>query len=116
MRNIFLAMLLAAQCVNLAHADQYGTATLNRMYVREDGWVYFGVMEDMPQTCKYYNEQFRFDSNTAGGKNILSVLLSSIHTDKRVQVWYRESPLPGTNQATGCVGGQVAIVFALGIL
>jgi hypothetical protein len=113
MKKLALAILMctAAQ-PSLAG---YGGGTIDRYYVDSTGWVYFGLTSQLPGTCSYFIEQFKFDASTPTGKNLLSVIVSAKLAEKDVTLWYTDSPVPGTTQANGCHAGTMAVLNAAGV-
>ncbi len=93
----------------------YGVGEIKRFFVTTDGWVYFGLVNQLPNTCNYYGEHFKFDTSTVGGKNLLSVVMSAKLANRPVAVWYTESPSPGTNHTNGCTGNELSTLSNLGI-
>jgi len=113
MKQIYFALILLS-IASQAMAG-YGSGDINRYYVRDDGWVYFGLITQLPNTCSSWGEHFRFDATTPGGKNMLGVIMAAKASNKRVDVWYTDSASPGTDQTTGCTGSAMAILKNIGI-
>ena len=88
-----------------AYAGYAGELKINRVYTNDSGSTYIGTSIQPANTCSSWGEYFTFDSTTAGGKNILSILLSaevSGQSGQSIDVWYTNSSTPGTNQTNGC--------------
>ena len=93
----------------------YGAGVINRFYVSSNGWVYFGLENQLSNTCNYWSEQFRFNTSSAGGSNMLSVLISAKIAGKKVTVWYSNSSAPGSDQTSGCLGDAISTLNGIGI-
>ena len=83
-------------------ADYSGSHTVKRMYIGNDGWVFFGTSPQASETCDYYGLQFKFDSNTKAGKSMLALLLSAKVSQESIDVWYTPSTAAGTDAYSGC--------------
>lgn len=89
----------------------YGSGEIARVYTDNSGMTYFGLTVQLADTCSNYNIQFRFDSTTAGGKGMLSLLLASNAAGKTIDVWYSASPNPGTGP---CASSDYSTVNIIG--
>lgn len=107
-------MIVALATSNSAFAG-YGVATIDRYFVDSDGWVYFGTIVPLPQTCSYFIEQFRFNGTTPTGKNMLATLTAAKIAGVAVHVWYTDSTAPGTNASNGCSAATMAVPTGIGI-
>ena len=77
--------------------------------------IYFGISHpDQETLCSNWGRHFNFDATTEKGKNLLTLLMSAYLSDKRVNVWYNESTLPGTTEQNGCSSGKLAVVEKIG--
>ena len=110
----YYAIIILLTFTNLSYAG-YGGGEINRFYTGADGSAYFGLVTQLPNTCRYWEEQFKFDASTAAGKNMLSVLMAAKLANKRVYVWYSDSSNPGTDQTNGCTGNAVSNLLNIGI-
>lgn len=110
---LILLLLLVAQ---QAFAGGYaGGLDVRRVYVDHLGKVHFGTSSQPANTCSNWGEYWIFDSNTKGGKQMLSVLLSAKLTYRKIDVWYEISSMPGTNQYTGCSDDAMARAVMISI-
>lgn len=96
-------------------SDYSGGHDVSRLYISKDGQVSFGTSPQATNTCNYYNFHFKFDSSTAGGKSLLSLLLSAKLSKSKIDVWYSPSLNPGTNHTNGCSNANIANVSNIGI-
>ena len=113
MKKLFLSMV-ALLASSSAFAG-YGIGTVDRFYADDAGWVYFGTTVRLSGTCSYFIDHFRFNGQTAGGKNMLATLMAAKVAGASVHVWFTDSTAPDTNQNTGCNSSTMAVVTGLGI-
>jgi len=66
----------------------FGEGEVKRFYVTSTGEAYVGLVKQLPSTCKYFDEYFKFDATTPGGKNMLGVLMSAKLANKYIHVKY----------------------------
>ena len=87
------------------------------LYIFGSKAIYFGIAkENLPKDlCSYWGRNFTFDATTEVGKNMLSILLAAKMANKKIDIWYRASKAPGTNQANGCNHHSMAVLTMIGI-
>lgn len=109
---IFMANLLFISTVNTAYLG--GKTPL---YIYGSKGIGFGIAKNnLPKDlCSYWGRQFTFDATTESGKNMLSILLAAKMANKKIDIWYRASKAPGTNQTNGCNGSSMAVLTMIGI-
>lgn len=93
----------------------FGEGEVKRFYVTSTGEAYVGLVKQLPSTCKYFDEYFKFDATTPGGKNMLGVLMSAKLANKYIHVWYSDSTAVGTDQTSGCSPSTMSILNSIGI-
>ncbi|MCP5012554.1 MAG: hypothetical protein GY942_21455 [Aestuariibacter sp.] len=113
MKNRLLAITLALLPLTSQAAGNIQNVTPIQIY--GSNFINFGVQNPPSDTCSYYNRQFRFDSTTAKGKTILSILLAAKLGNKKVNVWYQSSSAAGTLQGAGCDRSTMSVVLNIGI-
>jgi hypothetical protein len=77
--------------------------------------VYFGVSPAPANTCTFYDLNLQFDGTTPQGKNMYAMLLSAKSQNKTIDIWYEDSPTPGTNQTNGCTNVTLSQVDGIAI-
>ena len=68
-----------------------------------------------PVTCTSHGEQFRVDTTTPLGRQIIAVLLAAQTTNRTVTVWYTNSTAPGTTESTGCTAAASAQITGVAL-
>lgn len=77
--------------------------------------IHFGADRQPSGTSNYYFRYFRFDATTTQGKNMLSMLLMAMASDRQVDVWYEKSPDEGKTEDNGATKANVAEVVYIGV-
>jgi hypothetical protein len=77
--------------------------------------VYFGVSPAPANACTFYDLNLQFDGTTAQGKNMYAMLLTAKSQGKPIDIWYEDSPTPGTNQTNGCTNATLSQVDGIAI-
>jgi hypothetical protein len=68
-----------------------------------------------PATCTNHGEQFRVDTTTALGRQVVATLLAAQTTNRTVTVWYINSTAPGTTETTGCTSAAIAQITGIAL-
>lgn len=122
MKKLMLAMVTLLAASNAFAGSGFGV--IDRYFVDDEGFAWFGLTTTLGGTCAYYIEQFRFDTKTtttpggvtnSGGKNMLATLMAAKIAGIPVTVWYTDSTTPGQNQQTGCTPATMAVPTSIGI-
>jgi hypothetical protein len=77
--------------------------------------VYFGTNIQPIGTCSFWGRYFVIDTRYNAGKTMMSMLLVAQSTKARIDVWYTKSPVPNTDQATGCTPDNVSKLTNIGL-
>lgn len=93
----------------------YGSGTVSTYTIDTVGWVTFGTAVPLANTCSYFGEQFRFDSTTTVGKNLLQTVLAAKATGLTLRVWYNDSTTPGQTEAGSCTYTTMAVLTNIGL-
>jgi hypothetical protein len=115
LKIMFLSMtfLLAGK---LMAADYWAPSlTIGAVVAFNAGSVNFSVVNPPNTTCAYWGNHFRFDANTAGGKNMYSTLLAAKTSGKPVNINWVFSGTSGMTEANGCSESTMAQVWAIAI-
>ena len=99
----------------VAFAGYSGGHTVGRVSVSQGGEVSFGTSTQAANTCNFYHFHLKFDSNTKGGKSMLSLLLSAKVSKSKIDVWYAPSSTPGADHTSGCTNSTMAVVRNIGL-
>jgi hypothetical protein len=110
-----LLTMVALLATGNAYADEYSVAPISSLHVDSAGYASFGTTIQFAGTCSHYTDHFRFNANTAGGKNMLTFLLTAKVLGTSVRVWYTPSSTPGANQDTTCTESTMAEPTHIGI-
>jgi hypothetical protein len=100
--------------LDFARSEEY-QGGLKAQYLICSDVVLFGTDRQPPGTCEHWNRYFKFDSTTAAGRNMLSVILAAMLADKQIDVWYLKSPVPGTTHSNGCTVENLSVVTRIGL-
>lgn len=111
LRKILFVALMTAP--HLVHAEFISGSTISKLYGSTS--IKFGV-DNAPSdtTCNYYGRHFYIDATNDGGKNMLSILLAAHLSGKKVDIWYRASTAPGTDETDGCTDSTIATITNIG--
>lgn len=108
-----MTFLLAGK---LMAADYWAPSlTIGAVVAFGSGTVHFTVVNPPNATCAYWGNYFKFDANTAGGKNMYSTLLAAKTSGKPVNINWAFSGTPGSTEANGCSESTMAQVWAIAI-
>jgi hypothetical protein len=115
-RLFFLALAMSL-CGSQAFAanEWLGNVQLGETYTDSSGYVYFGLTPQPSNTCAYFAWYIRFDGSTSGGKSMLATILSAKLAGRTINIWYNDSVVPGTNQNTGCIQANMAVLTGVSI-
>jgi len=108
--TIFVMLLLPISFSS--NAGWAGNLEVKKMFGNSK--IFFGVNTPPSDTCDYHGRDFIFDATTEGGKNMLSMLIAAYMADKKVDVWYTSSSLPGTTDKNGCNRNTMAVMTQVG--
>lgn len=94
----------------------HGSLIPKAIYVNSDNNnVCFGTDQQPALTSSYYGRYFRFDGSTPSGKNMLAMLLTAKNSDRKIDVWYKESPDAGKTEANGATELTLSQVTMIGL-
>ncbi|PCJ20483.1 MAG: hypothetical protein COB04_04310 [Gammaproteobacteria bacterium] len=113
-KRIAAISVLSILATSPAFAEYAGGLKLHRVWTESSGFTYAGTTGTPSGTCDYYDGQVRFDTTTAAGKNMLSVILTARSTESKVDLWYTKSAAPGTDQSGGCRVHNMAVLTGIG--
>lgn len=77
--------------------------------------IQFGIDNPPEDTCSFHKRNFRFVATTDGGKNILSMLLATKLSGKKINIWYASAENPGTTELNGCTEVGLSNIYQIGI-
>ncbi len=77
--------------------------------------IQFGIDSPPEDTCSFHKRNFRFVATTDSGKNILSILLATKLSGKKINIWYNAAENPGTTETNGCTEIGLSEVYQIGI-
>jgi len=109
-----LTLLTLLSIPMICSAEWLGGRTPSATYGAK--FIEFGI--DSPpadKTCSFFGRHMRFDATTPEGKNIFTMLMTAIATNRTIDIWYVPSDKPGTDHTTGCRGSSIATVTAIGL-
>jgi hypothetical protein len=113
MKKLIAGLVLMLSAANSMAG--YYVSTIANLYVGYDGFASVGFPTAPPGTCSSYSWQLRFDASSAGGKNMLAILMSAKLSGNSISIWYAESSNPGTNQSNGCSNGTMAVLQGVNV-
>lgn len=115
MRKLVLILFMFISA-NASAGNSYGSQKIiKRMYVRSSGVAYVGVQGTPKNTCALWGEQFAFDTKTDGGEKMYKMILTAKALGKPIDIWYKDSAAPGTDQSNGCNGRTISVLTGVGI-
>ncbi|GLX78751.1 hypothetical protein tinsulaeT_20910 [Thalassotalea insulae] len=115
-KALYLSAVIGIFSGNVIAENGYSAGhTINKLYIQNDGYVSFGTDKPVTDSCNYFGYQFTFDTTTEAGKSKLSLLLAAKMAEKKVNLWYRASTTPGTDQNNGCTRNTMALVYSVGL-
>jgi hypothetical protein len=111
-----LAILVLVLTAGASAEEHVSLVTIKTMTFLGSGGttVAFGVAPVAPHTCSFWGVQFRLDITTIQGRNMYALLLAAKTMGTQIDVWYEDSPTPGTNETNGCTPANLSSVDDLG--
>lgn len=106
--RIFFTGLLLALAASSASAQNWHPGQSIERFRIHPNEAYLKLSGAPPVTCTNHGEQFRLDTTTPLGRQIMAVLLAAQTTNRTVTVWYTNSTAPGTTESTGCTSTAIA--------
>lgn len=100
MKKLLLAttLMFSTSCF----AGYTSNAEIQNVYVNNTGEVLVGFVDKPAGTCSLWGWHIKFDATTEGGSIMYSTLLSAKAMKQKVNVWYTDSSVPGSDQSNGC--------------
>ena len=108
-----LIALLTLCIPMVANAAYIGNQTPAKLFGAAS--MHFGISSPPADTCDYFGRHFTFDATTAGGKNMLSILVAATMAKKNIDIWYEVSTTPGTTEKNGCTYNTLAKINLIGL-
>jgi len=111
MKKQFASLIFLLLISNTSFAAFTAPFNVTLLRVHQNGFVEFGITDNphTTGTCDYFGYKFRFDSNTIGGKHMLSLLMSAKVSGQKIHIWYSESTAVGSDETNGCTPEALAV-------
>lgn len=110
----YLAIALLSMLSGNLYAGYAELISIERIHTKSNGYTYLWVSNPLTDTCDWYSEDFRFQSDTPAGQAMLSTVLSAQAQSKTITVWYNPATGSGTVNET-CTETALAAITGVGL-
>jgi hypothetical protein len=113
-RAIVVAAFMALAATNASAQNWHPGQSIERFRIHTNE-AFLKLTGAPPATCTNHGDQFRVDTTTALGRQVIATLLAAQTTNRTVTVWYTNSTAPGTIETTGCTSAAIAQITGIAL-